>query len=504
MFRACWHSLCACLLSLLSGVGASYAQGVITTVAGTDWVFPKTSVPALTASLGQVRGIAVDIGGNVFLTDQDNSMVMRISPDGMLTVLAGNGSWGFSGEGGQATSASLSYPAGVAVDVAGKVYFADTSNNRIRKVALSGIITTVAGGNFMPGFSGDGGPAINAALGSPECVAVDAAGNLFIADTMNNRIRKVALDGNITTLAGMGDLAFSGDGGPAAGASLGRPSGVAVDGAGNVYVADTLNNRIRKVTPAGTIQTIAGGGQGNDGGPAVNASLDQPPSVAVDGAGNVYIADRGHSAIRKVTAAGTIRTVAGGLSPFGFAGDGGPATKASLYFPCCVAIDSTGALYIADSDNARIRKVLPSGTIGTIAGNGQRGFAGDGGPAINAFLWQPVGVALDTAGNFYFTDSGNLRVRKVTPAGIISTVAGNGQSGFSGDGGAATAASLNRPAGIAVDFAGNLFIADSGNNRIRKVAPSGAITTVAGAPAIPPGDGGLATSAQLSDPRECR
>ena len=161
-------------------------------------------------------------------------------------------------------------------------------------------------------------------------------------------------------------------------------------------------------------------------------------------------------------------------------------------------------MYIADSDNARIRKVLPSGTIGTIAGNGQRGFAGDGGPAINAFLWQPVGVALDTAGNFYFTDSGNLRVRKVTPAGIISTVAGNGQSGFSGDGGAATAASLNRPAGIAVDFAGNLFIADSGNNRIRKVAPSGAITTVAGAPAIPPGDGGLATSAQLSDPRECR
>ena len=327
MFRACWHSLCACLLSLLSGVGASYAQGVITTVAGTDWVFPKTSVPALTASLGQVRGIAVDIGGNVFLTDQDNSMVMRISPDGMLTVLAGNGSRGFSGEGGQATSASLSYPAGVAVDVAGNVYFADTSNNRIRKVALSGIITTVAGGNFMPGFSGGGGPAINAALGSPECVAMDAAGNLFIADTMNNRIRKVALDGNITTLAGMGDLAFSGDGGPAAGASLGRPSGVAVDGAGNVYVADTLNNRIRQVTPAGTIQTIAGGGQGNDGGPAVNASLDQPPSVAVDGAGNVYIADRGHSAIRKVTVAGTISTVAGGLSPFGFAGDGGRQRK---------------------------------------------------------------------------------------------------------------------------------------------------------------------------------
>ena len=243
MFRACWHSLCACLLSLLSGVGASYAQGVITTVAGTDWVFPKTSVPALTASLGQVRGIAVDIGGNVFLTDQDNSgnlyiadtghnRIRKVSAAGIITTLAGTGISGFAGDGGPASSAFLFLPESVAVDTAGNVYIADTGNNRVRKITPAGVIDTVAGGGSR---TGDGGPATSASV-SPLGMAVDAAGNLFICA---GNIRKVTPDGTISTVAGNGRTAFSGDGGDPTAASLNGPLGVAVDGTGRLFIADT-------------------------------------------------------------------------------------------------------------------------------------------------------------------------------------------------------------------------------------------------------------------------
>src|ERR1035437_9125744 len=351
-----------------------YGQ-VINTVAGTNWFFPTSSVQALSAPLGTPLGVAVDAQGNVYAADNTNNIVVRISPNGLLTVVAGNGTGGFSGDGGPATSASLNWPLAVAVDSAGNLYIAELNNHRVRKVS-GGTITTVAG-NGNPGFSGDGGPATSASLKFPAGVAVDSAGNLYIAEPNNYRVRKVS-GGTITTVAGYGNQGFSGDGGPATSASLNSPIGVAVDSAGTLYIADTF--RIRKVS-GGTITTVAGNGAyrfSGDGGPATSALLNIPEAVAVDSAGNLYIADLANYRVRKVTR-GTSATVAGNGSP-GFSGDGGPATLASLSQPTGVAVDSAGNLYIADPNNQRVRKVS-GGTITTVAGNGNAsgGFSGDRG-----------------------------------------------------------------------------------------------------------------------------
>jgi uncharacterized protein (TIGR03437 family) len=308
-------------------------------------------------------------------------------------------------------------------------------------------------------------------LVGPEGIAADGAGNLFIADTGDNRIRKVTPAGTISTVAGNGTSGFGGDGGPATSAELNNPISVAVDVAGNLFIADFENNRIRKVTPAGTISTVAGNGIqgfGGDGGPATSAELNYPGDVAVDGAGNLFIVDWGNNRIRKVTPAGAISTVAGNGTA-GFSGDGGPATSAEMWGPEGVAADGAGNVFFADSGNDRIRRVTPAGTISTVAGNGVQGFSGDGGPATSAELWGPYGVAVDSAGNLFIADLYNNRVRRVTPASMIGTVAGNGTAGFSGDGAPATSAELNYPIGVAVDGAGNLFIVDS-NQRVRKVA----------------------------------
>jgi len=492
-----WRAI-SFLLSLFVFAVAGRAQNVITTVAGSTWVFRGDAGPATSAPLGHMQGVAVDAAGNVYASDIGNSLVVKVSPSGILTVVAGNGVGGFSGDGGPATNASLT-PAGVAVDAAGNLYVADTDNNRIRKVSPSGMISTVAG-NGTSGFSGDGGPAISASLNDPQGVAVDAAGNLYIADYGNNRIRKVNLSGIISTVAGSSARGYSGDGGPATSASLRDPCGVAVDAAGSVYIADAANHRVRRVTSSGIISTVAGNGTwafSGDGGPATSASLWAPCGVAVDAAGNLYIADKYNDRIRKVSPSGIINTVAGN-GAYKFAGDGGSATSASLNDPQGVAVDAAGNLYIADRYNSRIRKVSPAGVISTVAGSSARGYSGDGDPATIARLFWPSGVAVDTAGNLYIADHGNNRIRKVNPSGIISTVAGNGQWAFSGDGGPAISASLNDPQGVAVDAAGNLYIADYGNNRIRKVSPSGTISTVAGNGRYGfSGDGGPATSASL-------
>jgi uncharacterized protein (TIGR03437 family) len=341
-------------------------------------------------------------------------------------------------------------------------------------------IGTVAG-NRISGFSGDDGPAISAQLGAETAVATDAAGNLYIADTLNQRIRRVTPSGTITTVAGNGTMSFSGDGGPATLAGMQDPSGVAVDAAGNLYIAAEGNFRIRRVTPEGTITTVAGNGISGfsgDGGPAISAELANPNGVAVDAAGNLYIADQvGSYRIRRVTPAGTITTVAGN-GKYGFSGDGGPATQAALGVSTGIAVDRVGNLYIADEDNYRIRRVTPAGTITTVAGNGKYGFSGDGGPATAAPLGSPSGVAVDGAGNLYIADRLNYRVRRVTPEGIITTVAGNGTPGFSGDGGPAISADLTAPNSVAVDEAGNVYIAVYPGSRIRVLQP------VAGSPII--------------------
>ncbi|MEP7364398.1 MAG: hypothetical protein ABI972_14180 [Acidobacteriota bacterium] len=349
-----------------------------------------------------------------------------------------------------------------------------------------GTISTYAGnGDFI--YSGDGGQATAASIQSPNGVAVDAAGNVYISDFGNKRIRKVAPDGVITTYAGNGTIGFSGDGGPAVNAQLfvitSTNQGLAVDAAGNLYIADPDNSRIRKVTPGGTISTYAGMGPslfGGDGGPATSAGLSLPGSVALDGAGNLYIADQRNSRIRKVTPGGIISTVAGDGS-LQYSGDGGPATSAGVPLPVSVASDAAGNFYFTDLSSQRIRKVDTSGIVTTFAGNGTAGFGGDGGPAAAAMIFNPKGMSLDAAGNLYFADSANNRIRKVDTNGVITTVAGNGGGGFSGDGGPPTSAQISSPRDVKVDAQGNLYIADATNNRIRKVGVSGA---TGGAPVI--------------------
>jgi len=340
---------------------------------------------------------------------------------------------------------------------------------------ITGTITTVAGnGSFH--FGGDGGPAVSAGLQAGG-VAVDAAGNVFIADTANHRIRKVTPAGLITTVAGAGTAGFSGDGGSALSAEFNLPVSVAVDAGNNLYIADFLNHRIRKVTASGVISTIAGNGAdgfGGDGGPATAAQFHAPQGIALDAAGNIFVADHGNNAsgtynrVRRITPDGMINTLAG-TGPFGFSGDGGLAVDALLSIPNGVAVDTSGNLFIADENNFRIRKVTSDGLISTVAGNGVPGFGGDGGPATSAELKYPSGVVVDGAGNLFIVDSENDRIRKVTPAGIISTVAGNGTRGTGGSTGFATSFQLNQPYDITADAFGNLVFSDSGNNLVRKL-----------------------------------
>ena len=675
----------------------AHPQGIITTVAGTEWVFPRGGLSAKDAPLGRVTALALDAAGNLLAADSGNHVVVKVASDGRLAVFAGNGQKGFSGDGGAATAASIDTPNGLAVDTLGNIYISDSGNARVRmvtpagiistfagtgragfsgdggpaaradlflprslaldssgalyisdagnarvrKVSAAGIITTVAG-NGQTTHSGDGGPAVSASFGaqgyclpssaamelSPACpspaIALDPQGNLYIADQLYHRVRRVDASGIITTFAGTGQWGFGGDGGPASGAMLYSPYGIATDAAGNVYISDSENYRIRKVTRAGMITTIVGSGAfdfGGDGGPAISAALKRPTALVVGGSGDIYVSDSENLRIRRVTAAGAISTLAGN-GAYRFAGDGAKAVTASLYYPRRAAVDAAGNLYLADTESHRVRKISANGIIATAAGTGQwtanagpgpatqvslaepsgvamdaqgnlliadtfhrqvrrvgadgaarsvpgteiadlargapgttdgiyypeglaldssgnlyiaagyavyrvsaggaptlfagkldpscrfgvcSGFAGDGGPATAAQLWNPVDVAVDADRNVYIADSANHRIRRVAPDGTIATVAGNGNSGYAGDGGPARDASLNNPSGVTIDAEGNLYIADTNNHRIRRVSKTGAITTIAGngRPGFA-GDGGLATDASLYLPTDVK
>jgi sugar lactone lactonase YvrE len=341
-----------------------------------------------------------------------------------IITVAGTGVQGSGGEGGPAVSAQLDEPTGLTVDSNGNLLIADKYNHAIRKIAVgSGEITRLAGRLRIHGRDGDGGPATNARLDSPTSVAVDAAGNIFIADQRNHQVRKVAAGTRIiTTVAGTGIAGFAGDGGPATGASLNNPTGVAIDRFGNLYIADQDNHVIRRVAAGeGTITTAAGTGVGGfegEGVLATSARLKQPTGVAIHENGNLFIADRSNHRIRRVEAGTAKITTVAGTQISGFDGDGGPATSAKLNHPSGVAVDRTGhILYIADQINDRIRQVdLRTGTITTVAGNGDRGFGGDGEPASRAKLNLPIGVAIDSSGNLYIADQLGHRVRKVVRA----------------------------------------------------------------------------------------
>ena len=456
------------------------ANGTITTIAGTGFMgYSGDGGPAIEAEFSRPRAVASDNSGNLYIADTANHRIRRVDAMGVIATIAGTGRRGYSGEGGPAVEADLSWPEGLTLDSTGNLYIADSGNHRVRRVDGTRTINTVAGTGEV-GYIGDGGLGVEAQLVQPEDVAVDEAGNLYIADRSSHRIRRVDSAGTITTVAGTGRAGYSGDGGPAVDAQLSLPKGVAVDASGNLYIADSFYHRIRRVDSAGTITTIAGTGRAGysgDGGPAIEAQLRSPYGMAVDGAGNLYIADRDNHRIRRVDATGIITTIAGtGERGLLFLGDGGPAVEAPLSWPEGVAVDGSGNLYIADTVNHRIRRVDATGIITTVAATGKSGYSGDGGPAVEAQLFGPKDVAVDGSGNLYISDTINHRIRRVDATGIITTIAGTAETGYSGDGGSAAEAQLFDPIGIALDAAGNLYVADSGNRRIRKVSPTQSIT----------------------------
>lgn len=399
------------------------------------------------------------------------------------------------GDGGPAVNALLSQAEGVAVDSRGAIYVADALDNRVRKVTPDGVIHTLAG-TGIAGFSGDGGPANAAQLSQPYGIALDPAGNLYIADLGNARVRKVTTDGNIQTVAGGGAIVpgGNGDGGQAVNDQLLEPRNVAVGPDGTLYVSDFGANRVYQITPGGTLTTLAGNGNagfGGDGGPGTLAQLKAPAGLAVDASGTVYIADSGNNRIRKVYQ-GVIGTADSVVSPTGLA----ISASGSLYIAAPsyagtvnqafggvpsandIAVDQNGNAYVTTGQF--VLEIASSGAVSAVAGSGASiYYGGDGGAATAARLYTPTGIAVDSAGNWYVADAGNNRIRKITPAGIISTIAGTGQPGSAGDNGFATVAQLNAPRSVAVDPQLNVYVADTGNNSIRVITASGVISTIA-------------------------
>ncbi|MBL8229395.1 MAG: hypothetical protein JNL98_12985 [Bryobacterales bacterium] len=657
------------LVAALVPLAALEAQSLIGTVAGTDWLFPAAALPGPQAPLGQVFASAID-GNSLLLADQDNHTIFRLDLNGRISVVAGNGLKGFSGDGGSARDASLDSPRGVAVDAAGNIYISDTENHRIRRVSTDGRITTIAGTGFS-GFSGDGGDARQARLNSPRALTLDSAGNLYVADRGNARIRRIAPGGIITTVAGNGTRNSTGDGGPALSAAVdpdlglavdgqgrilfsefnyhriravdrsgsirsiagtgvagaGRngapasesplegPAGLVVDSRGNLYIAETNNYRILQIGPDGILRVAAGNGsfgiladgQGalqtplgfpyavgvgeggrilfsdsvcacigsfqmggqlrsvagngrfgrindgvsalraflfeprglafdrsgnlivansaanrldrispdgiyvhlagraegccNDNGPATNALISTPVGVAVDSQNRIYFSQIGFALIRRIDTNGTITTFAGNRQR-DFRGDNGPATQASFNGPVGIAFDASDNLYVADRTNRRIRRITPAGIVTTVAGDGQNRYFGDGGPALQAGLRDPYAVAVMPNGDVLVADVSDNRIRRFTPGGTISTFAGNGRNASSGDDGPATQASLSAPAGLAVDANGNVYVLDNGTHTVRRIDTSGIITTIAGNGRLGySGDGGLSTAASLNSPQ---
>ncbi|MBX2907120.1 MAG: Ig-like domain-containing protein [Taibaiella sp.] len=607
-------------------------NGIISTVAGTGYLgFSGDGVPATATNISRPAVVKFGPGGDMYILDYNGCRIRKVNSAGIISTYAGTGTPGTTGDGGPATAAQIFYPFGMDFDTAGNLYFAEASGNTVRMIDNAGIIHTIAGSGTA-GFSGDGGPASAAQLNNPAGILVHSDGSIYVADQFNCRIRRIsggtissyagtscgysgdgdaAIDaavywpneliegpdgsivmtdnfnhvvrrispnpaslyiyglksipvdsattytasipggtwssGNptiatitsggvltghsagtvtivysvtntcgtrsvtkqvrvrtgceptITTIVGNGEDGYSGDGGPASSAALRGPVGLAYDASGNLYVADHYSNVIRKISTSGIVSTFAGtGGYGysGDGGPATAAMFKGPYKLTFDASGNLFVADHYSNRVRKITPAGIITTVAG-TGYLGFSGDGVPATATNISRPSVVKFSPGGEMYIMDYNGCRIRKVDADGIISTVAGTGVPGTTGDGGPATAARIFYPFGMDFDATGNLYLVEAEGNRVRMIDTFGIIHTIAGSGTSGFSGDGGPASAATLSNPAGILVHSSGSIFFADQFNCRIRRIE-NDTISTYAGSSYGYYGDGGSSLDAEIS------
>lgn len=456
------------------------AGGVVTTIAGASGQAGSADGVGSNARFVYPFAVATDLSGNVFVTDVGDHTVKRITPAGLVTTLGGTAGVAGSVD-GVTTSAQFNYPEGVAADAVGNIFVSDTGNSTIRKIAVNGTVSTFAGVAGQTGTAdGNGG---GARFNFPAGIAADSAGNIYVADHGNSTIRKITSGGTVTTLAGSAGQTGSGDG-PAASATFDHPNAVSVDSAGNVYVIDTSNQLVRKISiNTGSVTTLSGaaGFGGNVDGAGLTARFFYPFGIAVTGAGSIYVADTGNHTIRTVSATGNVGTLAGAAGVIGSTdGTGGGA---SFAYPAGLAADAGGTVFVADRNNHTIRKVATNGSVSTLAGAAGLAGSADGAGAAARFNG-PSGVAADSSGNVYVADTGNNAIRKITSSGAVSTFA----SGFNG------------PQGVAVDTLGNVYVADTGNNTIRKITATGTVTTLAGAAGQTGNNDGTGAGARFNGP----